>query len=92
MLRPKIFEDKIPNVTNLATKTTRNAKTNEVKAEMPSITNLATTPALTAVENKIPDVSKLVKETDYNTKLNEIEKKLLIIVMINILLFQNLIS
>ena len=43
--------------------------------EIPSITNLATTTAFTAVENKIPNVSNLVKKTDYNTKVNEIEKK-----------------
>ena len=34
----------------------------------------------------------LSQKTDYNTKINEIEKKLLIIIMINILLVQNLIS
>ena len=43
---------------------------------MPSITGLATTSALTAVENKIPDVSSLVKKTDYNTKISDIEKKI----------------
>ena len=59
----------------LATKTTLNAKINEVKGEMSGITNLATTNALTAVENKKPNVSNLVqKKTDYNTKVNEIEK------------------
>ena len=41
---------------------------------MPSITNVATTAALTAVENKITHVNKLVKKTDYNTKINKIEK------------------
>ena len=39
-----------------------NAKINEVKGEIPNITNLATTSALTAVENKIPNVSNLVKK------------------------------
>ena len=43
---------------------------------MPSINNLASTTALTAVENKIPDVSNLVKKAEYNTKLNKIEKKI----------------
>ena len=43
---------------------------------MPSITNLTTNSALTAIENKIPDVSGLVKKTDYNTKINEVEKKI----------------
>ena len=49
---------------------------NEVKGEIPNITNFATTSALTAVENKIPIVSNLVKKTCYNTKINEIEKKI----------------
>ena len=39
----KNIEDKIPDVTNLATNTTLNAKLNEVKKEIASITNLATT-------------------------------------------------
>ena len=39
---------------------------------MPSITSLATTIALVAVENKIPKVSHLVKKTDYNTKISDI--------------------
>ena len=54
----KNIEDKIPDITNLATNTTTlNAKINEVKGEIPSITNLATTAALTTVENKILSVS-----------------------------------
>ena len=60
----KTIEDKIPDITTLATKTTLNVKTKEVKGEIPSITNLdtTTTTALTAVKNKIPDVSNLVKK------------------------------
>ena len=54
--------DKIPDITNLATKTTLNAKINWVKRKIPSITNLATTAALTAVANKLPTVSNLVKK------------------------------
>ena len=65
---------------------------NEVKGEIPSITNLATSSALTAVENQIPCVSNSVKKADYNTKINEIEKKITVIIMVNILLLQNLIS
>ena len=72
----KNVEDKIPGITNLATKSTFHSKINEVKREILKITNLATTSALTAVENKIPSVSNLVKKTDYNTKINEIEKKI----------------
>ena len=60
----------------MATNTYHNAKINEVKNAIPSITNLATTTALTAVENKIPSVSNLVKKTDYNTKINEFVKKI----------------
>ena len=74
------IEDKIPNITYLATNTTLNAKINEVKNKIPSITNLATNTvlllatntALTTVGNKIPDVSNLVKKTDYNTEISEI--------------------
>ena len=47
----KNIEDKIPDLTNLATNTTLNAKR---KKEIPSITNLPTTATLTTVENKIP--------------------------------------
>ena len=43
---------------------------------MPSISGLATTSVLTAVENKIPSVSNLVKKSHYNTKISELEKKL----------------
>ena len=68
--------DKIPDITNVATKTILHTKINEVKTEMPSISGLATTVALTAVENKIQNVSNLVNKTDYDTKGNEIEKKI----------------
>ena len=57
----KNVEDKIHDVTKLAAETTLNTKMNEVKGEIPSVTNLATTSALTAVENKIPSVSYLGK-------------------------------
>ena len=43
---------------------------------MPSITNLVSTTALTAVENKKSNVSNLLKKTDYNTKISEIDKKI----------------
>ena len=36
----------MPDITNLASNTTLNAKINDVKKEIPSITNLATTFAL----------------------------------------------
>ena len=63
---------------------TFSAKINEVKAEITSINNLASTTALTAVENKIPDVSKLLKKKlSITKKLMKLKRKLLIIVMIN---------
>ena len=85
----KIIEDKIPDITNFATKTTLNAKITETEGKIPSVNNLATKTAFTAVQNKIPNVSNLVKQTD---KLMKLKRKLLIIVMIDTLLLQNLIS
>ena len=78
----KNIEDKISDITNLATNASLNAKINEVKGETPNITNLATTTALTAVENKIPyfQLAKL--------KI----KLLLIMIKINILLLKNLVN
>ena len=72
----KNIEDKIPDISNLATKSILNTKINEVKKEIPSIGNLATTSALTSVENKIPSISILVKKTDYNAKVSDMEKKI----------------
>ena len=72
----KNIEDKIPDITNLATNTTLNANINEVKNNISNITNLATNTALTSVEKKIPNVSNLVKITNYNTKTSEIENKI----------------
>ena len=43
-------------------KTGFNAKITEKEGKIPSISGLATTSALTAVENKIADVSSLVKK------------------------------
>ena len=54
-----------------------------------SISGLATNSALTSVENKIPNVNNLVTKADYNTQISDIEKKILIIIMTNILLLQN---
>ena len=51
---------KIKNIENIAS---LNVIIKEVKVEVPNITNLATTTALTAVENKMPDVSNLVKKS-----------------------------
>ena len=57
------IEDKVPDITNLATNANLNAKINELKGEIPAATtNLATTTtALTTVEIEIANVSNLVK-------------------------------
>ena len=99
----KNIEDKISDITNLATKTTLNAHTNEVKGEISSITKFATTASLNAKVNevkvttalteiKILNVSNLLKKNDYNIKGNKIKRKSLIIIVINILLLQDLIN
>ena len=72
----KNIEDKIADITYLATNASLNARINEVKNEIPNVTSLATTAILTAVENKIPNVSNSVKITDYTTKISEIEIKI----------------
>ena len=72
----KNVEDKIPDITNLATNASINAKINKVKGEIPNITNLATSTVPTAVENKIPTFSNLVEETDYNTNISQIKNKI----------------
>ena len=53
----------------------KNAKIIDIESKIPSISGLATSFALTAVENKIADINNLVKKTDYDTKINKIEKK-----------------
>ena len=58
---------KIPDITNSPINTTLNAKVNEVKKELPSITNLATTNTTVLnvkrnkVKNKIPNTTPLLK-------------------------------
>ena len=56
-------------------KTDFNAKVTKIEGKIPSISVLATSSALAAVENEISDVSSLVKKTDYNTKISEILNK-----------------
>ena len=58
----KNIEDEIPDIANLATHVSLSTKINEVKRDITSITDLATTAALTNVENKIPNVGNLVKK------------------------------
>ena len=58
---------KIPNTSNFVKKTDCNTKVSKIEAKIPSISNLATTSALTAVENKIPGINSLVNKTSYDT-------------------------
>ena len=51
--RTKDIEDKILDITDLATNTTLNIKINGVINEVPSITNLATTAGLNAKTNEV---------------------------------------
>ena len=60
----------------LVKKSDDNAKVSEIEGKIPSVSGLATTSALTAVENKITSVSNLVKKSNYNTKISELEKKI----------------
>ena len=77
----KNIEDKIPDIANVTTKTNVNAKINEVKGKIARITNLATTAAILPLQ-KLTITQKLMK----------MNKQLLIMIMINILLLQTLIS
>ena len=81
----KNIDDKKTDCTKLVTNTSFNAKINEVKGEIPSITNLAATAASTTVENKIPNVSDLVKKSRFWCKniKNGKQKFLLILIIIS---------
>ena len=84
----KNIEDKVPDITNLASNASLNTIINEVKGEIPNIST-----ALTSAENKIINVSNLVKKLILTQELVKLKiKVLLIMIMINILLPKNLIS
>ena len=63
----------------ISIKTDYNAKIKDIENEIPNISNLATTAALTSPEKKIPNISNLIKKVDYDTKIKDIENKYLII-------------
>ena len=50
----------------------RISESSEIKNIIQTVSGLATTSALNAVENKIPYVSSLVKKTDYDAKISDI--------------------
>ena len=71
----KSIQDKIPDITNLATNTTLNGKINEVKNKIPSITKLATTTAINTktneIKNKMPSITNFT-----TTVLTAVENKI----------------
>ena len=62
------IEGKIPEISNLATKTALTI----VEKKIPDINNLATKTALTIVENEIPDISNLSTKTTLTTAENKV--------------------
>ena len=88
------MDKNIPDINGLVKKTNFNSKNTEIENKIASISNLATNPALTTIENKIPNVSSLVKKTNktITQKLVKLRKRLVIIIMTNILLLQNSIN
>ena len=76
LVKIKDIEDKIHDITNLATTAALNAKTNEVIGEIPSLSGLVISAVLSAVENEIPDVNTLVKKADNDAKISEMGNKI----------------
>ena len=62
----KEVENKIPNVSNFATKSDVSNAVSEVEKKIPSVANLATKEELTAVEQKIPIVSGFATKQELN--------------------------
>ena len=59
----------------LLKKTDYNNRITDIERKIPSITGLATTAALTAVENEIPDDSNFVKKTDHDAEISDIKSE-----------------
>ena len=70
------IEDKIPDITNLATNATFNAKIYEVKGEIPSNANLATTTALNAKINEVKGEIPSILNSATTTALTAVENKI----------------
>ena len=72
----KNIENKIPDITNLASNTTLNAKMNEVKDKIPSIIKLATNASLNAktnyIKGEIPGITNLAAAAAFTTFENKI--------------------
>ena len=71
---------------NLLKITDYNAKVTEIENKIPSISGLATTSALNAVENKKPDVSNIVKKQIMTQKYQTLNLNILLqLITINLL-------
>ena len=66
------MEDRIPDITNLSSSTTVNAKTKKIKNQIPSITNLVITnplnPKINELKNKILNITNLAITTALENK------------------------
>ena len=69
------IEDKIPDITDLATYATFDAKINKIKIKIPSITNLANASLnarINDVKNEIPSITDLATTTAFTSVENKI--------------------
>ena len=80
------LEKKVHDTSRLVKKLDYNAKITEIEIKTPSISGLATN------DSSTPDVSSSVKKQIMTQKFVNLKKHLLIIIMMNILLSQNLLS
>ena len=66
------MEDRIPDITNLSSSTTLNAKTKKIKNQIPSVTNLVITnplnPKINELKNKILNITNLAITTALENK------------------------
>ena len=72
----KIIKDKIPDITNVATKTTLNTEMNELKGKIPRITNLAAAAAHNAKINEFKDKIFNITNLVSTTVLTSVENKM----------------
>ena len=71
----KYLEDKIPDKTNLATNTTLNPQIKQVKQEIPSINNLATTDVNVKI-NEFENKKLIITNLPATTALTVVESKM----------------
>ena len=90
------LEKKISDTSLLVKKLDYNAKITKLENKIPSMSGLVTNTVLTEVENEIPNISGLVQKKKrkkiITQKLLKLKRNLLIIMTINILLLENLVS